>query len=271
MSIGQAAAPIALDRKFNVPEAFSDYKSLGAAYRRPGYEIHCSPTLVRTGENFYRTAEKFLEMLGRKELPADSRLSTPADIWGIGQHPENPREIPEFQDHFGANGYYGREITSAFLRVPRGWENGRMDMGTNRYPREIGFLDIEALKSMPLPLNWQEIGDSANSIVGEIEVPYSDWFVVRKMDNVFGIPIEVDQAQQHRTPYALHFVFDTNPGLDKISGHYDVAVGRWSGWHHGLRCLNVDAYYRRWLAYSVDGFRPVRGSFEIVSERISKF
>lgn len=95
-------------------------------------------------------------------------------------------------------------------------------------------------------------------------MPYSRGNVVRTMHPTLGIFTEVEQTIEHKAPFVLHGWLRGNLDVpkDPISGHYDVAVGRWSVWRRGQGgCLGVAASFERWGARSAGGFRPVvRGS-----------
>ena len=110
--------------------------------------------------------------------------------------------------------------------------------------------------------------------VGEILVPEGYGRLVAEWDEVSGIPrVTIENRDFPHKPYTTHFWFNSTPDKDSTSGHYDVAVGRWSFWRRVADegCLDVFADYRRLDAHSGIGFRLVRGSGpEIEKEVIEK-
>ena len=249
---------IALDRQFDIPRAVSVYPQIGRAYLKPAHSVSISPRVIRTDKNYYDSQKVLAEMIERGELPSDARFMSQAKGRGIERsylmQGKDPRKADEFKDHFGKNenNWYAWELTSTGLRVPKGWENGRVDNGTGKYPRIV----LEGDKK-----------------VGELQVPVGNGRVIVEYDDVFGIPIETREIAWPHTGYYSHFWLNQNPILDEISGHYDVAVGRRGAWHHaeGGRCLYVSADSGRFDAPSHAGFRPVRGSvpeIEIVSSNV---
>ena len=242
---------------FEAPRATSVYPSMGKAYLRHAHSFSASPRLVRTGKRYYDSQKVLAEMIERGELPADARFMTQAEGLDIENsykaRAEDPRKAPEFDDYFGRNKdkSYLCELTLTGLRVPKGWENGRVDTD-GKYPRILL---------------------TGNKEDGEVGVPVGNGRVIVESDGVSGIPIETREIVWPHEGYHSHWHFNATPSLDKISGHYDVAVGRGGYWRLGEDegCLNVIAYCSRSVAYSVDGFRLVRGSLpeiEIVSSNV---
>ncbi|MBI4162335.1 MAG: hypothetical protein HY513_01520 [Candidatus Aenigmarchaeota archaeon] len=143
---------------------------------------------------------------------------------------KDPKKADEFKDHTGKGRQdyvWGRTLTG--LRVPEGWENGKKDTGTNKYPR-ICLIGAEEK--------------------GLIQVPEGSGKVIVECDDVFGVATEVRDVPFPHKGYNAHWYFNPSPRLDEISGHYDVAVDRGSYWHHGgdAMCLYVNANYERWDA-----------------------
>ena len=243
---------IAVNRQFDIARAVSAYPQIGRAYSKPGHSVIIHPGVIRTDKN-YRDSQKVLaEMIMRGELPSDARFMSQAEGRGIERvylmQGKDPRKADEFKDYF-ENAW---ECTSTGLRVPKGWENGRIDNGTGKYPRIV----LEGDKK-----------------VGELQVPVGNGRVIVEYDDVFGIPIETRDIAWPHTGYYSHFWLNHNPKLDETSGHNDVAVGRGGGWRHVVDegCLDVDALYGRFVAVSDVGFRPVRGSvpeIQVVSSNV---
>ncbi len=243
-------------KQIQTPQAVSVYPSLGKAYLAPARMTVASSGLVKTGKNYYDSLEQMEKMIANGELPEGTRFSTAGEELALQRKYEiqgkDPKKSDEFRDHMGKGrqGYvWGHTLTG--LRVPKGWEEGRKDTGTGKYPRIVLVGDKE---------------------VGKIQVAEGGGLVIVEFDDVFGVATEVrDLAWPHRG-YNAHWYFDPNPRLDEKSGHYDVAVGRWVNWHHDEDgCLDVDADYWRWGADSGDGFRPVQGPVpEIEKFRLEK-
>ena len=242
---------------FEAPRATSVYPSMGKAYLRHAHSFSASPRIVRTGKSYYDSQKVLAEMIERGELPADARFMTQAEGFDIENsykaRAKDPRKAPEFDDYFARNKdkTYLWEWTSNGLRVPKGWENGRIDTD-GKYPRILLAGDKEG---------------------GEVKVPVGNGRVIVESDGVSGIPIETREIAWPHEGYHSHWHFNPSPSLDNVSCHYDVAVGRGGGWlrDEGGRCLVVDAGCGRSGAVSDDGFRPVRGSvpeIEIVSSSV---
>ncbi|MFA4819369.1 MAG: hypothetical protein WC613_00245 [Candidatus Aenigmatarchaeota archaeon] len=259
-------AEVSIGRKFDVPKSASVYPLIGKAYTSPSHSFSCSPTLVRTDKNYYDSLQALAAMIERGELSADTRFMTQAEGLGIEnsykRQGKDPRKADEFRDYFAKNRdkVYLWEWTSTGLRVPKGWEKGRVD-SDGKYPRIIIETDIhKAIELLRGGAIWQDIGDSLNRAVGELRVPSGGGKVIVESDEVFGIPTEARDIAFPHEGYHSHWHFNAAPELDTASGQYDVAVLRGGYWRRDERCLNVDADYRRWDAGSADGFRPVRGS-----------
>ena len=274
-----AQTEIALNT-FDAPRAASVYPSIGRAYTSPSHSFSCSPTLVRTGKNYYDSLQALAEMIERGELPADTRFMTQAEGLGIEnsykRQGRDPRKAEEFKDYFAKNRdkVYMWEWTSTGLRVPKGWEKGRVDNGTNKYPRIAIETNIrKAIELLRGGATWQDIGDSLNKEVGELQVPSGGGKVIVESDEVFGIPTEARDIAFPHEGYHSHWHLNAAPELDRVSGQYDVAVGRRCVWHRdeGGRCLGVASSCGRSPAASVGGFRPVRGSvpeIDVVSSNV---
>ena len=253
-----AQIEVSIDKAFDMQRSASVYPSIGRAYSRPSHFFSCSSTLVRTGKNYYDSLQALAEMIERGELPAGTRFMTQAEGLAIEnsykKQGKDPRKADEFRDYFAKNSgkVYLWEWTSTGLRVPKGWENGRVDTD-GKYPRIVLEGDKE---------------------VGELQVPAGGGKVIVESDEVFGIPTEARDIAFPHEGYHSHWYFNAAPELDKVSGHYDVAVGRGSSWPRaeGERCLDVAADCGRSNAGSDDGFRPVvRGSVpEIEAFRLEK-
>jgi hypothetical protein len=237
---------IVLDRKFDVSRTASVYPTIGKAYMCPSHSFICSPRVVKTGKNYYDSLKIFTEIIGQGKLPSGAKLMTQAEGLAIERsyqkEGKDPRSAEEFKDYFAKNKdeWNAWEWTLTGLRVPKGWENGKVDKGTGKYPRIVLIGDKEC---------------------GELQVPAGGGKVIVELDDVFGIPSVTKEIPWPHRGYYAHWWFNPSPDFDKISGHYDIAVGRGCGRPHNEdeRCLPVDASYGRWYATSDAGFRPVQG------------
>ncbi|MBI4162971.1 MAG: hypothetical protein HY513_04770 [Candidatus Aenigmarchaeota archaeon] len=242
----------------NIQKTMSVYPLHGRAYLVRPYSVDLSSSLVKTGRDYYDSQELLAKMIANGELSEGTRFSTSAEELALQKSYEmqgkDPRKAEEFKDHMGKGkqGYvWGYTLTG--LRVPEGWQNGKKDTGTNKYPRIV------------------LLGDEEKDL---IQVPEGGGKVIVEYDDVFGVATEVRGMPFPHKGYNAHWHFNPSPRLDEKTGHYDVAVGRRGDWHHGedARCLNVGADYGRWLAGSYDGFRPVvRGSvpeIEVVDSNV---
>jgi len=242
-----------VDRKLVVPAVSSKYPTPGNAYSHGSYTVNYSPSLVRTGKDYYDS---------KTGIPEGLRMSTAGEELAIQLALEkagkDPREAKIFADLFasGIDKIYMWQWTETGLRVPKGrkadaYETG--SQGRKYWPRVVLLADKE---------------------VGEILVPEGSGRLVAEWDKVFGVPrVTIENKDFPHKPYTTHFHFNSNPGKDSKSGNNDVAVGRRSDWRHDEHdgCLDVDADYGRSDAGSIDGFRPVRGSIpeiQIVSSNV---
>lgn len=256
----------------------------GIAYLRPAYSISHSPIIITGSKSIYDMLEHLGLMMQRGEQPNDTRFPLESEMYSLESECvrcfADPRDAEVFGDYFGGNsqGIYVREPTLTVLRTPPGWENGRQDRdGT--YPRLIVEPDWNVLAgvlaNMTEDFDWSGVGDSMNKVVGEQPVPQGDWRVITRTNPLSGIPLETQEIPWPHKGYYAHFRLDPNPARDTISGHYDVAVGRWCAWRRAVdeRCLGVAAYYGRLAADSFVGFRPVRGSvpeIKVVSSNVGR-
>ena len=125
-----AQTEVSVDRAFDMQKAASVYPLIGKVYTRSSHSFSCSPTLVRTGKNYYDSLQVLAEMIERGELPADTRFMMQAEGLGIEnsykRQEKDPRKAEEFRDYFAKNRdkVYMWEWTSTGLRVPKSWENG---------------------------------------------------------------------------------------------------------------------------------------------------
>ncbi len=231
--------------------ASSSYPTLGSGYKHSSHSIEYSPRLVRTEKNYYDS---------RASIPSGERMSTAAEELaiqlGMERSGKDPRQAGVFDDLFARNDshVYIWQWTETGLRVPKG-------RNANAYETDAQGRKYWAREVL--------IGDK---MVGEILVPEGRGRVAVEWDEVFGLPRVTDEIKFPHTPYTTHFWFNSNPGKDNKSSHQDVAVWRWSDWHHGedAWCLDVYAYYARSDAGSNDGFRPVRGSLPEIEKEIAK-
>jgi hypothetical protein len=227
----------------------------GAAYKSDGYIIKHSPTLTRTGKNYYDSL---------KEIPDRFRISTfristateeLAIQLALEKAGEDPRKAKVFDDLFGRNnnGWYAWQWTLTGLRVPKDYRADKHEKDTQG---RIHYLRIVL------------IGDEE---VGEILVPEGDGRVVVEWDEVFGLPKTTEEMDWPHNPYTTHFWFDPSPSKDEKSGQCDVAVARCCYWHRVAHegCLYVYASCGRWHAGSDGGFRLVQGSFFAPSKNIT--
>ena len=176
------------------------------------------------------------------------------------------RDVEEFMNHFADNNesWYAWEETltglrfrEADLRRPMPYNVGEK-ITAEKIETEI-TLDILMQIADPKFTrdNFRDIIGRINKVTGTVDVPYARGHVIREMRN--GIFTEVEPTTEHGESYVLHGWLRENLDVpkDPISGHYEVAVGRWCGWPHDEdeRCLLVAAVYARSDAASVGRLR----------------
>jgi len=243
---------------------------------RGTYSLQYSPRLVRTRADFYDTVMLAVRMSDPKLMATGKYLSPPSageeeSVYRkVTPSAEKLRDVEELRDYFANNdeGWHAWGHTLTGLRFREADLRKPYNVGD-----KITVLAIETditpfLRQIADPKftreNWKDIIGKVNNVKGELAVPYARGHVIRELHPTLGIFTEVEPTTEHKAPYALHGWLRENLVVpkDPISGQYDVAVGRWSGWCRGEDgCLGVVAYYGRWLAASPDGFRPVvRGS-----------
>ncbi len=215
------------------------YPLLGTAYRLPGYEIHYSSALTKTGKDYYASR------------PETGRMSTAAEELAI-RAGTDPTRAEDFDDLFGRNYSHWRawQWTSTGLRVPKGLDPDEceIDAESRRYwHREILIED---------------------EVVGETLVPQGNGRVVEKWDGVFGLPRVADYFGPPRAPYVVFSRFNPNPDTDRQSGRKDVAVRLYVYQlpDRAGTCLSIDAGCARSSAHPNGGFRLVRGSLPKIEE-----
>lgn len=287
-----------------VPAARSSYPTLETSYHHGGYEVDHARRLVQTGKHYYdskaeipegmrmstageelalqlkyETAAQLLrrideqEILGRppSEIASilrdyavtESEREAVSYVFGMesdamqrtfeqgGVLIPDPRNATIFDDLFGRknDGWYAWQCTETGLRVPTGREAGKYE------------TDAQGRKY------WARIVLDGDKEVGEVLAPEGGGRLVAEWDDVFGVPrVTIENRGFPHKPYTTHFWFNATPNIDDTSGHYDVAVERWSRWHRVVEegCLDVGARYRRMDASSDGGFRLVRGSRPLI-------
>ena len=268
-----ATKPETMERLVMQP-ASSSYPSLGVTYRHPRHEIEYSAALVRTGKSYYDSKESIpIEHSMRTAPISDAgsqtleriptilrkyRMSTAAEELaiqlGLERAGQDPRKAGVFDDLFGRNDshVYIWQWTATGLRVPKGRDPNKYE--TDRQGRKY----------------WVREFLIGNNTVGVVLVPEGNGRVAVEWDEVSGLPRVTEDISFPHNPYTTHFWFNPNSAEDSRSKNKDVAVGRWSGWHHdgGDRCFGVAANCARSNADSLDGFRPVRGSLSEIEKEI---
>ncbi len=246
-----AIATPELKERLNVPAASSSYPALGNSYNRAGYPIEYSSRLVRTGRDYYDS---------KTQIPEGQRMSTATEELaiqlGLEKAGQDPRKASVFDDLFAKNEskIYMWQWTETGLRVPKGYKADKFEkdgQGRKYWPRTVLIGDKE---------------------IGEMLVPEGAGRVAVEWDEVFGIPKATEEIDWPHKPYTTHFWFNPTPDKNNKSGHYDVAVGRSSGWRRVGRegCLVVAADFRRLGMRSNDGFRPVRDSASDVEKELAR-
>jgi len=231
--------------------ASSTYQTLGNAYKHSGSIVKYSGSLRRTGKKYYDS---------KAEIPEGLRMSTAAEELAIQLALEradnDPRKAKAFDDLFAKDNdkIYMWQWTETGLRVPKGRKADAYEtdaQGRRYHPRIVLIGDQE---------------------VGEILVPEGNGRVAVEWDEVFGLPRVTEDIAYPHEPHTTHFWFNSTPDKDSKSGNYDVAVGRGGGWPRveGGWCLAVAASCGRWDASSVDGFRPVQGSFPEIERELAR-
>ncbi|MBI3413666.1 MAG: hypothetical protein HY051_06355 [Candidatus Aenigmarchaeota archaeon] len=235
--------------KLVMQPASSFYRPIRTTYNRQGYTIEYSLALTRTGRNHYHT--KTLIPLGQRMSTAGEELAIQLGMEKAGR---DPRQEAAFNDLFARNAshLHARQWTETGLMVPKGYRADRFEtdsQGRRYWPRIVLIGDTE---------------------IGEILVPEGNGRVVVEWDEVFGIPRVTENMDWPHNPYTTHFWFNPTPRKDNGSDHYDVGVVRRGSWHHGgdEKCLGVGSNSGRWSAYSVGGFRPVRGLLPEIEKEI---
>ena|SRR3989344_8789177 len=138
-------------QKVKVSRAMSVYPLLGRAYLIKPYAADMSPTLVKTGKNYYDSQEILEALIKDGKLPQGTRFSTASEELALQKSYEmqdkDPRKAEEFKDHMGKGKQdYVCGHTLTGLRVPKGWEEGKKDNGTGKYPRIFLIGDDEKEK-----------------------------------------------------------------------------------------------------------------------------
>ena len=229
-------------RKMNSKINISSVATINCGCSR--YEIAYSKALVRNGKNYYhaiKNVDKFRISTAAEELCLQLSLEKA----GI-----DPRKAEIFNDLFGRNpeNSYVWQLTATGLRVPKGWENGRID-ADGTYPRIVLVFSDE---------------------VGENKIPKGGGRPVIEWNEFFGLPRSTsDNADDLAyNKHTTHFWFDPNPVRDKYTGHLDVAIERGGVWNHGNRgrCFIILADCGRWGAVSSAGFRPVYDSLHEIEK-----
>ncbi len=255
------SVPIDIDRSVDVPN--------------DTYSLQHSPRLVRTRADFYDTVIAAVRMTDPEMLASGLYLSPPsageeeAVYRKISPGAKKLEDVEELRDYFANNneGWYAWNWNTTGLRFRKADLRKPYNVG-DKITVEVIETDITPyLSQIADPKftreNWRDIIDKVNRVKGELAVPYCRGHVIREMHPIFGIFTEVEPTTEHKASFALHGWFRENLDMphDPISGHYDVAVGRWGGWRHDEGCLDVGADFGRWFASSDGGFRPVvRGS-----------
>ncbi|MFH1630790.1 MAG: hypothetical protein ABIA21_01010 [Candidatus Aenigmatarchaeota archaeon] len=228
-----------LNRKAEIPAI------VPVRYLRDASSIEYSDRLVRTHNKSYYENRSDLSGKDYRMSAQCEELAIQLALEKVGQ---DPRKAEVFNDLFARNDdkRYVWQWTRTGLRVPKGWEGGKIDNGVQKYPRIL--LDDD-----------QEIVD--------VMIPVGNGRVVIIWNEATGMPEETADVSWPHEGYTTHFWFNSNPDKDKESGKYDVAVRRWSDWHDDVHgCLYVSADYLRVYAFSGDGFRPVRGQLPKITK-----
>ena len=208
-----------------------------ATSQHPEYMLEYSQGLIRSGQN--RLGYMAAVPEGFKVSSAEEEMRI---LLESRERNQRPRDSIAYADLFGKNGYYARQLTSTWLRIPKGWENGRCQRnarGDREYPRIL--------------LEGHEEKE-------EVLVPRGrGWFVAEWNDN--GIPrITVDNAilygidayKIHRSncPYFVHWWF--NEDKDEVSVELHSQFG------NNTYELDFDAAFGHLYPYMNANFRPVR-------------
>ncbi len=237
----------ALNKRLFVTPASSSYPVLRVAYKRDGYEVDYTDQLVMTDKHYHDS---------KAEIPEGLRMSTAGEELviqlALERAGKDPRKANVFDDLFarGPDKIYLWQWTETGLRVPQGRKADKFK------------TDAQGRKY------WAMIVLDDDKEVGEVLVPEGGGRLVAEWDEVFGIPrVTIENQDWPHKPYTTHFWFNSTPNVDNRSGHYDVAVVRWSVWRRDVDegCLDVVASYGRLDALSHGGFRPVvRGSLPAI-------
>ena len=180
---------------------------------------------------------------------------------------KNLRNAEALRDYFGNNDkkWYAFGETRTALRFREADIQRRKPYNIgDEIPADVIVTDIpeDIRRQIADPKftrgDFKGVINSMNRKVAERQIQYARGQVIDEMDSL-GLWTKIRQTTEHTEPYALHAWLRDNLDVprDPISGEYEVAVVRGSYWHHGERCLDVDANHRRWDADSGDGFRPV--------------
>jgi len=238
-----------MKEKIDIQPVSSKYIDIGR-YSHDGHLVSYSPTLTRTGQNYYDSKDELPD--GYRMSTAEEELAIQLALEKAGQ---DPREAEVFNDLFGREngGWYAFQWTETGLRVPKGYKADKSEtdgQGRKYFPRIVIIGDQE---------------------IGEVMVPEGGGRAIMEWDEVFGIPIVTsDKAGDMKLGnHTTHFYIEPSPGKDDRSGKYDVAVARGCGWRRDARagCLRVYALCGRWRASGIGGVRQVQGSLpEIEAE-----
>ncbi len=246
--------PILLsNERLIVPAASSCYPTFDARFDR--YHLEYSERLTKTGKDCYESKRNLLT--GRRMSTETEELAIQLAHEELGIH---PRDSEAFADIFGRNEdeSYALLWTKTGLRVPRG-----------RDPKKY-IIDKHGRKY------WPRIALICSTEIGEVLVPEGGERVVPYTENpeevwdlVLGIPrVTSDNLGQRHT---THWWFNPNPGIaDRESGHYDVAVVRWSYPLHNEpeRCMDISASYLRTSSDHDCSVRPVQGVMPRIHKKL---
>ncbi len=264
----------ATERRADAPEAVSVNPSALMACIRGAYPFHYPDDIIITGKPVHGSLGVMGKKIKKGELQPGTRFLLQSEGYAIERYSAmqgiDPRNADAFRGYFGKNPEkrYARELTLTAYRIAPNWL-GRKDTN-GKYPVTLVEPDwkvfAEAMGQITEPgFDWRDIGDHLNREMYDLWLPEGRGKVIVEFDD-FGNPAETRGIPWPHNGYYAHFLLDANPLLGQISGHYDVAVVRGGYWPRVEgRCLCVGAYYRRWGANSLDGFRPdgfrpVRGS-----------
>jgi len=238
MSVAEKTILVPELQKVIVPAVVS------ANYKRAGYEVEVSPTLVRYDDGSFagrKTQEQALQTLGEHglTLPPMALLHY-LSLKGV--------DSPFFNDAFARNPgktYYW-EHTATKITPPKDKDN---------YPHDPDGRYVGVI--------WEYLPGKGFVPIAEQRIPQGNGNAIVAVEPATGLPLET--TADSKTKHNMHWHFDPNLKENVVLFGGD----RYYVGHDGCFIAGAGAGGGPRSAGDLGGFRPVRGSFGAV-EKIAK-